>query len=134
MQLMWAVDHALQQASKRMMATLGVTGPQRLVVRMVGKFPGLSAKELAALLHVHPSTLSGVLRRLERQGIIQRRPDPRDGRRQYLGLTARGRVVDSRKKGTVEAAMHATMDEVTFAELAATRKVLATIVKRLGEA
>jgi len=132
MRLMWAVDHALQQASKRMKATLGVTGPQRLVVRLAGRFPGMSAKELAALLHVHPSTLTAVLKRLERQGLIRRRRDPRDGRRRLIGLTARGQLVDSRMAGTVEAAMKATMREVNPTELDAARKVLETIVKRLG--
>ena len=134
MRVMWAVDHALQRASKRMKATLGVTGPQRLVVRIVGRFPGLSAAQLAGLLHIDPSTLTGVLRRLERQGLIRRRRDPRDGRRWLLGLTARGRLVDSQMKGTVEAAVHATMNEVGLADLEAARRVLKTIAKWLGEA
>ena len=57
MQLLWAVVHGLDKASKRMSAEIGVTGPQRLVLRVVGLFPGLSAGDLAAILHVHPSTL-----------------------------------------------------------------------------
>src|SRR5206468_4578402 len=57
MRLLWAVDHALQSASKRMEATFGVTGPQRLVVRIVGRFPGIAAGRVAQILHVHPSTL-----------------------------------------------------------------------------
>jgi DNA-binding MarR family transcriptional regulator len=132
MRLMWAVDHALQQASRRMKATLGVTGPQRLVVRMVGRFPGVSASELAALLHVHPSTLTGVLRRLERHGLVQRRRDPRDARRRLIGLTARGRLVDSQVNGTVEAAVHAATRQVRPAELAAARKVLEKMAVRLS--
>src|ERR687888_5890 len=62
MQRLWAVAHELQSISKRMDAHLGVTGPQRLVVRILGRRPGLSAGELAAILHLHPSTLTGVLR------------------------------------------------------------------------
>jgi|SRR5688572_20262644 DNA-binding MarR family transcriptional regulator len=131
MRLMWAVDHALQRTSKRMKATLGVTGPQRLVVRIVGKFPGLSATQLAGFLYIHPSTLTGVLKRLERQGLIRCRPDPRDRRRRLLGLTARGRLVDSQMNGTVEAAVRATMHTLRAAEFDAARKVLETIVKRL---
>ena len=74
MRLLWAVDHGLQRRSKRMAATLGVTGPQRLVIRIVGRFPGISAGRLASILHLHPSTLTGILRRLERGGCS------RDGR------------------------------------------------------
>jgi DNA-binding MarR family transcriptional regulator len=44
-----------------MIGEVGVTGPQRLVLRVVGLFPGMSAGELATVLRVHPSTLTGVL-------------------------------------------------------------------------
>src|ERR1700761_877276 len=76
MRLLWAVDHALQSNSKRMETALGVTGPQRLVIRLVGQRPGISAGELAELLHVHPSTLTGILSRLEQRGAVVRKPDP----------------------------------------------------------
>jgi DNA-binding MarR family transcriptional regulator len=91
----------------------------------------LSATQLANLLHIHPSTLTGVLRRLERQGLIRRRPDPRDRRRSLFGLTDGGRLVDSQMDGTVEAAVHATLRTLRPAEINATRKALETIVKRL---
>src|SRR3954470_12003885 len=100
MRLLWAVDHGLQSTSKRMESTLGITGPQRLVLRLVGRFPGITAGNLAQILHVHPSTLTGVLKRLERRGFLQRRPDPRDARRASLGLTARGRRLDVGAAGT----------------------------------
>ena len=37
-------------------------------------------------MHVHPSTLTGILKRLERQGLVERRADPRDGRRALFGV------------------------------------------------
>ena len=50
MQLLWELHHNLQARSKRMESTHGVTGPQRLVLRLVARYPGMSAGELAALL------------------------------------------------------------------------------------
>jgi len=47
MKLLWAVDHGLQSISKHMESRFGITGPQRLVVRIVGRFPGISAGALA---------------------------------------------------------------------------------------
>src|SRR2546430_17573809 len=81
LRLLWAVDHALQSASKRMESNFGMTGPQRLVMRIVGRFPGIAAGRVAEILHVHPSTLTGILKRLESPGLLQRRTDPRDPRR-----------------------------------------------------
>ena len=34
MQLLWAVVHGLERLSKRMTGDIGVTGPQRLVLRV----------------------------------------------------------------------------------------------------
>ena len=109
MRLIWAVDHGLLRASRRMEASFGVTGPQRLVIRIVGRFPGIPAGHLARLLHIHPSTLTGIVARLERQGLLRRRSDPRDGRRWLLGLTDRGRVVDAAREGTAEAAVSSAL-------------------------
>ena len=54
MRLLWSVEHELQSTSKRMETTLGITGPQRLVLRIVIERPGLSAGELARIVHLHP--------------------------------------------------------------------------------
>src|SRR5258707_7526276 len=78
MRLLWAVDHALQSASKRMEATFGITGPQRLVVRIAGRFPGISAGRIAAILPVPPSTLTRILQRPAQRRVPQRTADSRD--------------------------------------------------------
>src|SRR5205814_3197165 len=63
MRLVWDMNHELGSLSKRMASAFGVTGPQRLVLRIVGRMPGISAGRLAEVLSVHPSTLTGVMRR-----------------------------------------------------------------------
>jgi MarR family transcriptional regulator, organic hydroperoxide resistance regulator len=132
MQLLWAVDHGLQAASKRMQRTLGVTGPQRLVVRVLGRLPGVSAGEVAAILHVHPSTLTGVFRRLEAEGLVTRQADATDRRRTLLHLTAQGRRIDGVQVGTVEAAVRSALAGVSRDRAAAAR-VLARIAEALGD-
>jgi DNA-binding MarR family transcriptional regulator len=134
MQVLWAVVHGLQSASKRMTATFGVTGPQRLVVRVVGLFPGMSAGDLAAVLHVHPSTLTGVLQRLVAQGWLVRVEDPRDRRRAVLRLTARGARVNAVRNGTVEAAVAEVLGAVSARDRAATMRVLGRLGASLQHA
>ena len=133
MQLLWAVAHGLERTSKRMGVELGVTGPQRLVLRVVGLFPGLSAGELAAVLHVHPSTLTGVLQRLVAQRLLRRVESPKDRRRAVLRLTVRGRQVNVPGAGTVEAAIAAALDGVGEADQRATRRVLERLATHLEE-
>jgi DNA-binding MarR family transcriptional regulator len=131
LQILWAVEHELQAASKRMRARLGVTGPQRLVLRMLGHNPRLRPGELARLLHDHPSTLTGVLQRLEDRGLITREIDAADRRSTLLHLTATGREVDSVRDGTIEASVGRALARLSPEQLAAAREVLETIVREL---
>jgi len=130
MKQLWAVDHGLQTISKRLESAHGITGPQRLVVRIVGRTPGISAGALAQILRMHPSTLTGILRRLETRGILTRKSDPNDARRALFALTARGRKVDTLKTGTVEAAVRRVLarspDEASVAQ-----KLLAILASEL---
>lgn len=132
MQLLWAVVHGLDSTSKRMAGSIGVTGPQRLVLRVVGLFPGLSAGDLAAVLHVHPSTLTGVLQRLTAQGLVTRQPAPSDRRRAVLHLTTRGAKANAVERGTVEAAVADALRGVTSRDRAATRRVLERLARHLN--
>lgn len=133
MRLVWAVDHALQTTSKRMARSLGVTGPQRLVIRIAGRFPDISPGELAGILCVHPSTLTGVLRRLIARRLIASRRDPGDRRRALLSLTDKGRELDRRSQGTVEAGVRRTLAGLPAREVRATAKVLRRLAAALAE-
>jgi DNA-binding MarR family transcriptional regulator len=131
MQLLWAVAHGLERASKRMTSEMRITGPQRLVLRVVGLFPGLSAGDLAAVLHVHPSTLTGVLRRLIAQGLVRRIDDPRDRRRAMLHLSRRGVRANRARAGTVESAIDAALRAVDAGDRSATMRVLQRLAQSL---
>jgi DNA-binding MarR family transcriptional regulator len=133
LRLLWQVDHAVQRRSKRMARALGVTGPQRLVLRIVGRFPGLPAGELAALLHLHPSTLTGILARLEDGRWLTRRADPRDRRRALFGLTERGRAIDAGDPLTIEAALLRVMEEVPARDVEHARTVLQALARELED-
>jgi DNA-binding MarR family transcriptional regulator len=133
MRALWALDHALQSASKRMETRLGVTAPQRLVVRIVGRFPGISAGEVAEILHVHPSTLTGVLKRLEARGIVTRRADPKDARRALLALTARGRELDRLRSGTVEAVVRGVLQRLPSRSVRSARALAEALTAALDK-
>lgn len=131
MRLLWAVVHGMQRTSKQMDRVLGVTGPQRLVVRVLGSMPGISAGRLAGFLQLHPSTLTGVLRRLEQRKLIRRAPHPADARRAVLSLDTLGERVNDARAGTVEEAVRRALGRVPPAQLAATRETLEILIAEL---
>lgn len=131
MQRMWDFVHALDVRSKRMMSTIGVTGPQRLVIRLVGQKPGQTASDIASMLGKHPSTLTGVLARLEQRDLITREIDPEDRRRARFTLTTAGKRIDRERRGTVEAATRRALGRVPDEDVRKTLDLVAKLVEEL---
>ncbi|HUJ60448.1 MAG TPA: MarR family transcriptional regulator [Kofleriaceae bacterium] len=131
MQGLWLLVHALDVRSKRMTQTIGVTGPQRLVLRIVGQRPDQTASDIAATLGKHPSTLTGVLARLEGRGLILREVDKEDRRRARFKLTPAGKRVDRERKGTVEAAVRRALGRVDETTVTATSELVAVLCEEL---
>jgi MarR family transcriptional regulator, organic hydroperoxide resistance regulator len=131
MRILWTLEHELQAASKRMQREIGVTGPQRLALRLIGRRPGLSAGELASTMQLHPSTLTGILDLLVTRKLVDRRADPADRRRARLKLTRAGQRVDAARSGTVEAAVQRSLSKCSTAEIEASRRLLGRLAAGL---
>lgn len=131
MQHLWELAHALDVCSKRMARTLGVTGPQRLVVRIVGQSPDATASEIALTLGMHPSTLTGILARLGKRGVLRRTVDPADRRRARFRLTTKGERIDRERRGTVEAAVKRALARADDIEAEHATQVIVCLVEEL---
>jgi DNA-binding MarR family transcriptional regulator len=134
MRALWAFDHALGVRARALATSHGVTGAQRFVVRVVGQSPGISAGDVARVLHVHPSTLTAVLQQLVDRGVLERERDPVDRRRAVLWLTARGQRIDAAAKAQVDAVILAALERMAASEVFHARRVLYAIAEALGEA
>jgi DNA-binding MarR family transcriptional regulator len=131
MRLLWGIEHGLQSASKRMETALGITGPQRLVLRIVARFPGLSAGEVARVVRLHPSTVTGILQRLEGKGLLARESDPRDHRRVCLKVRSEARPFTRRSSGTIESAIARALARIPAAHVRHARRVLTAVANAL---
>ena len=132
-QRLWDVVYALEVRSKRMARMLGVTSPQRMVIRIIGQTPNLMASDIAVTLGIHPSTLTGILQRLQRQKLIVRRSDREDRRRVRFTLTSEGERIDRARRGTVEAAVRRAIvvaGEPAVQQTAAVLELLAAELSR----
>lgn len=131
MRHLWALAHALQSRSKRMETSFGITGQQRLALRIIGRVPGLTAGEAAELMRLHPSTFTGIMQRMEGRGLIERTRDNTDGRRSRLSLTERGRTLNDLRAGTVEEAIRRALARLEPEEIATAERVLDTLSQEL---
>jgi MarR family transcriptional regulator, organic hydroperoxide resistance regulator len=133
MRLLWSVEHGLERMSKRMSHELGITGPQRLVLRVVGQFPDISAGDLADIVRLHPSTMTGILQRLVDRGLVERRRDPADSRRARLRLKPAAAAFTKGTRLTVEKIVTEALEQAGPSSVRAARKVLAEIARRLND-
>jgi DNA-binding MarR family transcriptional regulator len=78
---------------RREVHPLGITGGQVSLLVQIKRKPGIGVRGLAALERVSPAAISGAVDRLQRAGLIQRRTDAADRRRQGLTVSPAGERV-----------------------------------------
>ncbi|MEJ1970100.1 MAG: MarR family transcriptional regulator [Rhizomicrobium sp.] len=67
-------------------ATHAMTRAQWVILSWLGRQPGMSQNELAAICEVEPITVARLVDRLEARGLVERRSDPTDRRIRRLHL------------------------------------------------
>src|SRR5215813_3482812 len=67
-----------------------LTPTQTAVLSRLGKHGDASASELAAAERVRPQSMAATLAVLDERGLIRRRPDPGDRRRQVVSVSDAG--------------------------------------------
>lgn len=60
------------------------------VLSVIGHNPGVTSRQLCAVLSILPPNLVGLIKGLESRGLIERRPHPQDRRAQGLHATEAG--------------------------------------------
>ena len=127
----WKLDHDLQRVSKRMEATLGLTGPQRVCLLHVGRQPRITPSRLAGVMHLDRGTITGILSRLERGRLVARVSNPDDRRSVHLTLTAKGRTVNRNRIGTPESAVRRALARVPPGDIRIARRLLGRVSEEL---
>jgi DNA-binding MarR family transcriptional regulator len=99
--------------------TLATTGPRRLT-------------ELTASEQVTQPAITQIVTKLERDGLVERRPDPSDGRAVLVHITEQGAAVVEGRRAERIARLTELSDRLTPAERAAIQAALPAL-KRLVE-
>ncbi|MGH2699925.1 MAG: MarR family winged helix-turn-helix transcriptional regulator [Actinomycetota bacterium] len=121
------------QALRSRIAPLGVVPGQFAQLLALFEQDGLSQGELCERIRIEQPTMANTLRRMERDGLVRRVPDPADGRRAAVMLTARARRLED---DLIAAALSVNADatrDLGDEELAAFMATLLRIIDDLEE-
>jgi DNA-binding MarR family transcriptional regulator len=111
----------------------GVTLPETSALARLEHAGPTSATELAKLEQISPQSLGATLAALEERGLVERRPDPDDGRRAVVSVTAAGlRTLRSQRDAKVKLIARALEADFTGAELR-TLRAAAPLLERLAQ-
>ena len=123
-------------AIKKGLADAGVTSvrPAYLgVLLCLWAEDGGKTVELARCARLEPSTMTGLLDRMERDGLISREPDPNDRRAYRIFLTDAGREVKAPVQGITQKVLDSVFSGIGEEDLAGTMKVLQQVLVNVEE-
>lgn len=106
------------------------------VLMVLWQQDGLKAIELGRLVGLEPSTMTGLLDRMERDGLLARQADPEDRRAQRIVLTARGRKAQGPVNAVLNRALLTMFDGVAERDVERLKKTLRQVLAnahRLGQ-
>ena len=90
-QLARLMSNALAQS----LQPIGLAPAQFATLLQLWREDGLTQRDLVDRLHVEQATIASTLNRMERDGLIIRKPHLKDSRAQYILLTSRGRELQA---------------------------------------
>lgn len=90
---LYSTSLAMTKVYKPLLAKLGLTYPQYVVMLVLWETDGLMVSEIGERLFLDSGTLTPLLKRLESTGLISRQRDANDERRVRIHLTAQGNIL-----------------------------------------
>lgn len=133
---LYAASRAMTRAYAPLLEPLGLTYPQYLTLLVLWEEDGASVKQLGERLALDSGTLTPLLKRMEQQGLVERRRGTEDERVVHIFLTAAGRALKAKARQIpAELVCQAgcdVNDEKDIARLLALRDELHALAARLG--
>lgn len=90
------IIRAIDLQSRKLVQSHGITGPQALILKEVGRGKPLTASELANKVSLSQATITDIVKRLEGRGLLMRVRSEEDKRRIIISLTEQGHALDAK--------------------------------------
>ncbi len=102
---LYTASRLITQLYTPLLNELGVTYPQYLVLMVLWEQDSQPVNDIARKLMLETNTVTPLLQRMEKQGIVVRQRDKDDKRKQIVTLTEKGREMEEQAFGVIPSGM-----------------------------
>ena len=102
---LYSASRLITQAYTPMLTALGITYPQYLVLMVLWEKDNQPVNDIARRLLLETNTVTPLIQRMEKQGLITRKQGDKDKRQQIVSLTLSGKEMEERAYQLIPPAM-----------------------------
>ena len=102
---LYSASRLITQAYTPMLTELGITYPQYLVLMVLWEKDNQPVNDIAHRLNLETNTVTPLIQRMEKQGLITRKQGDKDKRQQIVSLTTSGKDMEERAYQLIPPAM-----------------------------
>ncbi|WP_091957710.1 MarR family winged helix-turn-helix transcriptional regulator [Prevotella sp. tc2-28] len=106
---LYTASRLITQAYTPMLTELGITYPQYLVLMVLWEKDCQPVNDIARRLVLETNTVTPLLQRMEKQGLVTRKKGEQDKRQQIVSLTDKGRDMEEQAYKLIPAGMGETL-------------------------
>ena len=132
----YLVNHLARQLARALhqrIAPLGVVPGQFAQLLALYEHDGITQQELCEIVGIEQPTMANTLGRMERDGLIERRHHPSDGRKQLIYVTDKARDLKGSLTEAAETVNALATSGFSNTETSTLMKLIATVQANLDE-
>ncbi len=126
------VFQILNEQSQRIKQETGLTGPQLWTVRVIHEHGPINISDIAKRMYLHPTTVLGIIDRLEARGLASRTRSKDDRRIIWVELTQDGKNLVKSVPEVVQGLLGMRLERMFLNDLMAIDEAIGQLVKIFG--
>jgi len=87
------IIRAIEMNSKKLIKRVGLTGPQLVILQEISRSGRITVGDIAQAVSLSQATVTGILERMEKRGLLVRQRSDRDKRRIMVSITEIGKKI-----------------------------------------
>lgn len=123
-----------RRLTKEMARRADLTGPQLTVVKLLEQIGDLSLSELSERIRAQNSTVTGIIDRMVREGLVVRDRSKEDRRVVFIRLTTKGKKIAEEIPIEPMEIFRGALETLTATEVRDLVKILGKVAKRVRQA